>query len=67
MASKNPTIQSGILQNEKSYQEFSYFLGGIDVTNQNLEQFMPYIQGVSRLFLHRPPRYMEKQYPDENI
>lgn len=65
MASKNPTIQSGILQNEKSYQEFSYFLGGIDVTHQNLEQFVPYIQGVSRLFLHRPPRYMEKQYPDE--
>lgn len=65
MAGKNPTIQSGILQNTKNYQEFSYFLGGIDVTDQNLEQFVPYIQGVSRLFLHKAPRYMEKQYPDE--
>ena len=59
------TIQSGIKQNTKNYQNFSYFLGGIDVTQQNLEQFTPYIQGVSRIFLYQPPIFMEKQYPTE--
>lgn len=59
------TIQTGCIKNEKKYQEFSYFLGGIDVTDQNLELFAPYIQGVSRIFLHQPPRFMEKMYPKE--
>ena len=59
------TIQSGIKQNTKNYQDFSYFLGGIDVTQQNLDQFTPYIQGVSRIFLYQPPIFMEKQYPEE--
>lgn len=59
------TIQSGIKQNTKDYSNFSYFLGGIDVTQQNLEQFTPYIQGVSRIFLHQAPIFMEKQYKAE--
>ena len=59
------TIQSGIKQNTKDYSNFSYFLGGIDVTQQNLDQFTPYIQGVSRIFLYQPPIFMEKQYPAE--
>lgn len=59
------TIQSGILCNRKSYEQFGYFLGGIDVTNQNLDEFTPYIQGVSRIFLYNPPFFMDKQYPRE--
>ena len=59
------TIQSGIKQNTKNYQDFSYFLGGIDVTQQNLEQFTPYIQGVSRIFMYTAPIFMQKQYPTE--
>lgn len=59
------TIQSGIKQNTKDYSNFSYFLGGIDVTQQNLDQFTPYIQGVSRIFLHQAPIFMEKQYKAE--
>ena len=59
------TIQSGIKQNTKDYSNFSYFLGGIDVTQQNLDQFTPYIQGVSRIFLHQAPIFMEKQYKNE--
>lgn len=58
------TIQTNAKQNTKNYKNFSYFLGGIDVTDQNLEQFTPYIQGVSRLFFYKPPIFMEKQYPD---
>ena len=59
------TIQSGIKSNTKNYSKFSYFLGGIDVTQQNLEQFTPYIQGVSRIFLYTAPIFMDKQYPQE--
>lgn len=59
------TIQTGIKRNSKTFSQFSYFLGGIDVTNQNLDQFTPYIRGVSRIFLHKPPEFMNKMYPDE--
>lgn len=58
------TIQSNILNNTKSFEKFSYFLGGIDVTHQNLDQFTPYIRGVSRIFLHKPPTFMDTQYKD---
>lgn len=50
--------------NTKTFENFSYFLGGIDVTHQNLDQFTPYIRGVSRIFLHKPPLFMLAQYPD---
>jgi hypothetical protein len=59
------TIQTNAKTNTKNYQNFSYFLGGIDVTQQNLDQFTPYIQGVSRIFLYTAPIFMEKQYPTE--
>ena len=58
------TIQSNIKSNTKSFDKFGYFLGGIDVTHQNLDQFTPYIRGVSRLFLHKPPAFMLERYPD---
>lgn len=58
------TIQSNIKSNTKSFDKFGYFLGGIDVTHQNLDQFTPYIRGVSRIFLHKPPAFMLERYPD---
>ena len=74
MATSAPkTIQSStgrygngttIKTNTKSFENFSYFLGGIDVTHQNLDQFTPYIRGVSRIFLHKPPLFMLAQYPE---
>lgn len=57
------TIQTGAKRNDKSFQNFSYFLGGIDVTDQNLDKFTPYIQGVSRIWLHKPPHFMDVLYP----
>lgn len=59
------TIQSNINNNTKNYSNFSYFLGGVDVTQQNLDQFTPYIQGVSRIFLYTAPVFMEKMYSDK--
>lgn len=56
------TIQSStsgaVNQNDKDFSNFSYFLGGIDVTDQNLDQFTPYIRGVSRIFIHKLPPFL---------
>lgn len=59
------TIQTGAKTNTKSFKDFSYFLGGIDVTDQNLDKFTPYIRGVSRIFLHKPPHFMNVMYPEK--
>ena len=58
------TLQKGILVNDKSFENFSYFLGGIDVTHQNLDSFTPYIRGVSRFFVHKPPQFMLSKFGD---
>lgn len=52
------TSQTGIRNSKSDFSNFSYFLGGIDVTSQNINQFTPYIRGVSRIFLHKPPTFM---------
>lgn len=52
------TIQTGIKSNGKNYENFCYWLNGVDVTDQNLDQFTPYIQGVSRLFLYKAPPFL---------
>lgn len=57
------TIQSNIKNNPKNYNSFSYFLGGIDVTQQNLDGFNPYIQGTSRIFMYTCPYFMEWGFP----
>jgi len=56
------TCQSNIKSNSKDYSKFSYFLGGVDVTQQNLDQFDPYIKGISRIFMHTVPGFMDKLY-----
>lgn len=64
------TIQSGVntggaKTNNKSFENFSYFLGCLDVTDQNLDKFTPYIQGVSRIFIHKPPHFMNVMFKDK--
>lgn len=56
------TIQSNIKQNTKDYQNFGYFLKGIDDTHQNLDQLDPYIPGVSRLWMYKVPHFMNVMY-----
>ena len=60
------TIQTGAKSNSKNFKNFSYFLGGIDVTDQNLNQFTPYIQGFSRIYVHKLPPFMNIMYPDKS-
>jgi len=57
------TIQTNISQSENDYSKFSYFLKGIDVTQQNLDQMTPYIQGISRIFVYTVPAFMNQLYP----
>lgn len=54
------TIQTGIKQNRKNYKNFCYWLNGVDVTDQNLDQFTPFITGTSRIFIHKMPQVMVK-------
>lgn len=58
------TIQSGIKNSRKDYTNFCYWLNGVDVTDQNLDKFTPYIQGVSRIFLYKAPPFLEEKYKD---
>ena len=59
------TIQSNIKTNTKDYNKFSYFLQGIDVTQQNLSGFDPYIQGTTRIFMYTPPFFMTEGFPEQ--
>lgn len=59
------TIQTGLKRNDKDYNKFSYFLSGIDVTQQNLNGFDPYIQGTARVFMYTPPFFMSEGFPDQ--
>lgn len=51
-------------RNTKNYDELSYFLSGIDVTDQNLDQMTPYIPGLSRIYFHKTPYFMQKMFPE---
>ena len=68
----NHPIQSGVdsdmsrymVTNDGDYSKFSYFLTGVDVTSQNLDQMNPFIRGYARLFMYKKPYFMEKAFPD---
>lgn len=66
MAMGLQTIQSNLKTNTKDYNRFSYFLNGIDVTQQNLNGFDPYIQGTARIFLYTPPFFMAEGFPEQS-
>lgn len=56
------TYNDYMRQNNKNYDNFRYFLEGIDVTDQNLDQLTPYIPGISRLYFHKVPPFMKVAY-----
>lgn len=65
IVSDDTTMNAYLKTNANTYSSFNYFLEGIDVTNQKLDQFTPYIQGVSRIFVYTPPAFMDKQFTDK--
>ncbi len=66
------TIQTGnssdtdkyMRKNRKNFRNFAYFQSGIDVTQQNLDQMTPYVPGISLLFMHRTPLFMELAFKE---
>lgn len=56
------TADKYIKRNNKSYNKFSYFIQGIDVTQKNLDSMTPYVPGISRLFMHVVPTFMDKGF-----
>ena len=52
-------------RNTKNFKELSYFIAGIDVTDQNLDQLTPYIPGIARLFMHKEPIFMQIAFPTQ--
>lgn len=58
------SAQDGMIKNNARYDNFGYFIHGIDVTHQNIDKFNPYLKGRSRLFMHKVPVFMEKVFPD---
>lgn len=63
--SASDTATNFMKKNLKSYKDMSYFIAGIDVTDQNLDQLTPYIPGIARLFMHKEPIFMQIAFPTE--
>lgn len=57
------TIQTNAKQCNKDFQDFGYFIKGIDDTDQNLDKFTPYIPGISRIWLYKKPHFMNLLFP----
>lgn len=53
------TIQSNIKRNTKDFSEYSLFLGGLDISSKNIDQFDPLRTGYVRIFIVKLPRFME--------
>ena len=54
------TIQSNIKRNTRSWDQYSVFLGALDISSKNIDQFDPLRTGYVRIFIVRLPRFMEK-------
>ena len=52
------TIQSNIKRNIKDFSQYGLFMGGLDVTAKNIDQFDPLRGGYARIFITRMPRFM---------
>lgn len=59
------TIQSNIKRYDKDMTKYSLFLGGLNVTNQALNQYDPLKTGYARIFFTKMPVFMEKIMPVE--
>lgn len=58
------SIQQGRKQNTKDFGEYGLWVGGLDVSSKNIDQFDPLRVGYARIFMIRPPRFMQKMDPD---
>ena len=47
------SIQQNIKRNTKDFSEFGLWVGGLDVSTKNIDQFDPLRAGYSRIFIVR--------------
>ena len=45
------SIQQNIKRNTKDFSEFGLWVGGLDVSTKNIDQFDPLRAGYSRIFI----------------
>ena len=58
------TFQSNIKTHDKAnIDQYAFFLGGLNVTRQALEQYDPLKTGFGRIFMIRKPLFVDKQIP----
>ena len=53
------SIQQNIKRNTKDFAEYGLWMGGLDVSLKNIDQFDPLRGGYARIFITRLPRFME--------
>ena len=58
------SIQQNIKQNTKDFAEYGLWMGGLDVSSKNIDQFDPLRTGYARIFVVRTPVFMRKMDPD---
>lgn len=54
------SIQQNIKQNTKDFSEYGLWVGGLDISSKNIDQFDPLRTGYARIFMVRLPRFMKK-------
>lgn len=60
------TFQSNAYKNtHNNMTQYSLFLGGLNATRQVLEQYDPLRTGYGRLFMIRPPHFVDMKMPDQ--
>ena len=58
------SIQQNIKQNTKDFSEYGLWVGGLDISAKNIDQFDPLRTGYARIFWVRLPRFMKKMDED---
>jgi len=61
------TIQANIKRNTKDFSQYSMFLGGVDVSAKNIDQFDPLRTGYSRIFIVKLPFFIQQMSSKNNI
>lgn len=58
------SIQQNIKRNTKDFSEYGLWMGGLDISLKNIDQFDPLRTGYTRIFITRLPRFMEEMDGD---
>ena len=57
---RSKSIQQNIKQNNKDFSYYGLWMGGLDVTDKNINQFDPLRTGFARIFITKMPIFMRK-------